>query len=249
MKRVRVYIDIENMSVSFVEKYFSISNGYGEVISKKVYGNYGSSSLSPWRKIEKDYGLDWVQVSSINKGKSTADIKLIVDLLSDFYLNKEDVFVLISSDSDFLEVAKKIRSNHGTIININNLDNNVVMSNHFTASHSIKDMAISKNELVQHDLEPLSNAPKANKTKKVKKAKKLTKEKIFNEIREIILKLEPTTKSADFSLIIGKLYSIHDKNEVKRVLGFSKKAGIAKAFSKCSTLQLTKKNRYITVVA
>ena len=104
------------MSCNLIDNYLSISNEYGEIISKKAYGDFSNQTLAPWKKAEKVYGMDLVQISSSGKGKSTTDIKLIIDLISDFYHNNDNVFVLVSNDNDFIEVAKKTKMYESKLI-------------------------------------------------------------------------------------------------------------------------------------
>lgn len=109
--KVRMYIDCENVNV------FNINNmlkSLGEerlahidkvVLINDIKTNYTLDDI----KNDID-GVEFVEhtMERLNEHKSSADIALAMELVSDYYEDQVDSFVLVSSDLDFKEVIKKL---------------------------------------------------------------------------------------------------------------------------------------------
>ncbi len=224
MEKVKIFIDGENMSCTLIEEYLNISKEYGEIISKKVYGDFTNQTLTSWNKTGKEYGMDLVQVSSSGKGKSTTDIKLIVDLLRDFYNNRDNIFVIVTNDSDFVEVGKVIREENGFVVNIHKSECSNTMQHTFTRTHSvdISSRNTSKKIASQSDEMTSSNVD-ANK--------------ILEDLKNIVSK---NTKGNEIliSQVTEELYEKYSKNDVQKAIGYSKNTGIKKGIEKLGIYNL-----------
>lgn len=128
-KRVALYIDADNISFRSFERVSSLMKDEGDVIIKNVYGDWGKPEMKSWRTIAIRHGLTTKQCISLARKNST-DIFLIVDLLTDLY-EKEliDTFILVTSDSDFTHVAKRIREKGKKVIGIGNMTTPLMLQN------------------------------------------------------------------------------------------------------------------------
>ncbi len=220
MKKTRVYIDCENVSSELVESYLEISRSYGDVTTKKAYGDFSNGSLKPWKEKAQKYGLKLEQVVSSGKGKSTSDIILMLDLVSEFYENRSDSFVLVSNDSDFYHAAVRIKEKNGLIVNINTgTGNETAIKNNFVKAHTIEATKANGNGTKKVRKKSSTNVTINSKQKKV-----ISKKEILALLDKVINELKDKDGYADFSKVMVKLYSSPielKRAEIKNVFNIS----------------------------
>ena len=106
--KIAVLIDAENIS----HKYHTIlqeASSLGNVIYKRIYGNWMSTQLGPWKKELLDHAIQPIQQFSNTTGKNSSDSALIIDAMDLLYQNDLDAFCIVSSDSDFTRLATRLR--------------------------------------------------------------------------------------------------------------------------------------------
>lgn len=218
MSKTRVYIDCENVSSELVDSYLDICRTYGDITTKKAYGDFSNGTLKPWKEKSQQYGLKLEQVVSSGKGKSTSDMKLMLDLVSEFYENRSDSFVLVSNDSDFYHAAILIKEKNGMIVNINTgTGNAIAIRNNFVKAHTVEVAKESKKVTKKAKQDKNTNV-----TSKSKEKKTPSKKEILALLDKVINELKNKDGYADFSKVMVKLYS--SPIELKR-------AEIKKAFN------------------
>ena len=96
----------------------SYLTGTGTVLINKAFANW--QYLSRYRNILNEHGFDLIQLFPRGSNmKNSADIRLALDVLED--INRYDHLthiVVISSDSDYISLAQKIKQSGRTIIGI-----------------------------------------------------------------------------------------------------------------------------------
>ncbi len=107
--RLAVLIDAENISSKYVDVILREANNLGNVIYRRIYGNWTSSNMSSWKKVILDNALQPIQQYSFTMGKNSTDSALIIDAMDLLYQNRLDGFCLVSSDSDFTRLAARLR--------------------------------------------------------------------------------------------------------------------------------------------
>lgn len=115
---IAVYIDADNAnSEDFLMVYNEIKK-YGNIIIGRIYGDWTNNQIKSWKDVSIDYSFQTMNCFSIAKKNST-DIYLICDLMDDLHKNDNiDIFIIVSSDSDFTEAARRIRSNGKIVFGI-----------------------------------------------------------------------------------------------------------------------------------
>lgn len=109
-ENIAVYIDGDNASHKDFSYVYEEIKKYGRIIIGRIYGDWTRSEMKGWRDISINYALESVNCFSLSKKNST-DIYLICDILRDLYNNNNiDTFIIVSSDSDYSHVTKRIRS-------------------------------------------------------------------------------------------------------------------------------------------
>mgnify|MGYP002371444319 CR=1 FL=1 len=113
-----VLIDADNIPARHAAAILDEIAGFGEPSLRRVYGDWSSSSLGPWKEQARDLGLVMHQQSANTKGKNASDIGLVIDAMDILHAGKVDGFVLVSSDSDFTRLASRIREDGLQVIGI-----------------------------------------------------------------------------------------------------------------------------------
>lgn len=117
-KLLAVLIDADNVSANAAGAILREIAGFGEPSLRRVYGDWSSQSLGPWKKVALELGLVMHQQSANTKGKNASDIGLVIDAMDILHGGKFDGFVLVSSDSDFTRLASRIREDGLEVIGI-----------------------------------------------------------------------------------------------------------------------------------
>lgn len=113
-----VLIDADNVPARFAEAILKEITAYGEPALRRVYGDWSSQRLAPWKGKVQELGLVAHQESANTKGKNASDIGLVIDAMDLLHTGRFDGFVLVSSDSDFTALANRIREQGLTVIGI-----------------------------------------------------------------------------------------------------------------------------------
>lgn len=120
MKRIGVYIDLENVShlayeVNFELMFDNIFSFYKnnlkdkEIIYsiKKAYGD--AKSIKKYSKKLRDMHIDIIYSVPVNKAKNMADMISSIDAFEDFVINKKiDIAVFVSRDVDYTVVMDRL---------------------------------------------------------------------------------------------------------------------------------------------
>lgn len=107
--RLAVLIDAENISSKYVEMILAEANALGNVIYKRIYGNWTSTNMSSWREVILDNSIQPVQQYSNTTGKNSSDSSLIIDAMDLLFQGRLNGFCIVSSDSDFTRLAARLR--------------------------------------------------------------------------------------------------------------------------------------------
>ncbi len=113
-----VLIDADNIPARHAAAILDEIASFGEPSVRRVYGDWSSSALAPWKEQARNLGLVMHQQSANTKGKNASDIGLVIDAMDILHAGKVDGFVLVSSDSDFTRLASRIREDGQQVIGI-----------------------------------------------------------------------------------------------------------------------------------
>ena len=108
-KKLAVLIDADNAQPEIIEGLLAEIALYGIASVKRIYGNWTTPNLQPWKEVLLNYSIQPIQQFDYTKGKNATDSALIIDAMDLLYTNKFDGFCIVSSDSDFTRLAQRIR--------------------------------------------------------------------------------------------------------------------------------------------
>ncbi|QDK32494.1 hypothetical protein DM450_06795 [Sphingomonas sp. IC081] len=110
-RNIALLIDADNASPANLEAALTILGDLGSVNVRRVYGNWSKVSLKGWSKLVLRHALEPQQQFDVTKGKNATDMKMTIDAMDLLYGGHIDGFGLMTSDSDFMPLAIRIRQN------------------------------------------------------------------------------------------------------------------------------------------
>jgi uncharacterized LabA/DUF88 family protein len=117
-KKMVVLIDADNAQYSRLSEILKEISGYGHIITRRAYGDWSSEYLKNWKTHLNELAIQPVQQFAYTTGKNSTDASLIIDAMDLLYTEKYDVFVIISSDSDFTKLASRLRESEVYVIGV-----------------------------------------------------------------------------------------------------------------------------------
>jgi hypothetical protein len=110
-RNIALLIDADNASPDRFEDVLAILAELGTVNIRRAYGNWEKPSLKGWKSLMHRYAIEPQQQFDVTKGKSATDMRLLIDAMDLLYGGRVDGFGLMSSDSDFMPLAMRLRQN------------------------------------------------------------------------------------------------------------------------------------------
>ena len=107
--RLAVLIDADNAQASVIEGLLAEVAKYGLASVKRIYGDFTSTRMQPWKQTLLEHSIQPVQQFAYTSGKNATDSSLIIDAMDLMYTRRFDGFCLVTSDSDFTRLAQRLR--------------------------------------------------------------------------------------------------------------------------------------------
>lgn len=117
MSNICILIDGENQSTGIKDAVNFIKT-FGKVVINKVFGDINQIGTTTWRETCSECNIEAIGDFVHMKKSNSSDIKLTVEAIKILYTKKIDIFVIISSDSDFTSLISEIRSHNKEVIGI-----------------------------------------------------------------------------------------------------------------------------------
>ena len=195
-KNVAIFIDAENIPSKYAKDIFEYASSYGNVIIKRIYADWSKQNVISWKDEIFNYSITAMQQFSSNSNKNSSDMYLATEALSIFYEKEIDVFIIVSSDSDYTSLVQKLRENKKKLVGIGFENASVKYKNSFDKFLFLRQT-----------------------TNDVSFIKNLTKEHI-DSLLEIIGTLVKEKSKASYSSINNRMLQKHRNFSVKKC-GFS----------------------------
>ena len=110
-RNIALLIDADNASPATLDAALTILGDLGTVNVRRVYGNWSKTALKGWSQLVHRHALEPQQQFDLTKGKNATDMKMTIDAMDLLYDGHVDGFGIMSSDSDFMPLAIRIRQN------------------------------------------------------------------------------------------------------------------------------------------
>ncbi|MEM5345654.1 NYN domain-containing protein [Paraburkholderia azotifigens] len=106
--RVAVLVDCDNTRPEILDYALRVAAQFGRVVLRRGYGNH-STLTKNWQEALVRQAFTPCLQFQYAAGKNTADIALALDALEVMFDNRADKFCLVTSDSDFAYLCRKLR--------------------------------------------------------------------------------------------------------------------------------------------
>ena len=106
---IALLIDADNASPDHLDELLLVLGELGTINIRRAYGNWAKASLKGWGNLTGSHSIVPMQQFDVVKGKSATDMRMTIDAMDLLYRGSVDGFGIMSSDSDFLPLAQRIR--------------------------------------------------------------------------------------------------------------------------------------------
>ncbi|MCD8321639.1 MAG: NYN domain-containing protein [Oscillospiraceae bacterium] len=253
--RLAVLIDADNAPRDCLKGIMEEVAIYGTPNIKKAYGDWSTRNLAGWKQTLLDNSVTPVQQFAYTKGKNSTDSAMIIDAMDILYSGNTDGFVLVSSDSDFTGLARRLREAGLFVIGIGEQKTPsplIAACNKFIYIEVIRERsAKTETKAAQpkkKKTEPARKNEPAHKTEPAKKTEAETKPAPAEErqipdsivwlIADSILDLAGTGDNDYVSLAaVGQLIQKKRPDFDTRSYGYSKLSGMVKAIDRFEVVE------------
>lgn len=112
--RVAVLVDCDNTSPEILEFALRVVAQFGRVVLRRGYGNH-TTLANKWQEALVRLAFTPCLQYQYASGKNTADIALALDAMEAMFDHRADTFCLVTSDSDFAYLCRKLRERGATV--------------------------------------------------------------------------------------------------------------------------------------
>ncbi len=112
--RVAVLVDCDNTTPEILEYALRVVAQFGRVVVRRGYGNH-STLANKWQEALVRLAFTPHLQYQYAAGKNTADIALALDAFESLFDQRADTFCLVTSDSDFSYLCRKLRERGATV--------------------------------------------------------------------------------------------------------------------------------------
>jgi uncharacterized protein (TIGR00288 family) len=175
-RNVALLIDADNASPDHLDEVLLVLGELGTINVRRAYGNWAKASLKGWGNLTGQHSIVPMQQFDVVKGKSATDMRMTIDAMDLLYRGNVDGFGIMSSDSDFLPLAQRIREEGLPVYGFGTAKTPVSFQQSCTRFFDVAALALSANGGAQPDadqgearlvdkelLEVLGSAYKASK--------------------------------------------------------------------------------------
>ena len=106
---IALLIDADNASPEHLDEVLLVLGELGAINVRRAYGNWAKTALKGWGNLTGIHSIVPMQQFDVAKGKSATDMRMTIDAMDLLYRGHVDGFGIMSSDSDFLPLAQRIR--------------------------------------------------------------------------------------------------------------------------------------------
>jgi uncharacterized protein (TIGR00288 family) len=108
-RNIALLIDADNASPVHLDEVLLVLGELGTINIRRAYGNWAKASLKGWGDLTGMHSILPVQQFDVVKGKSATDMRMVIEAMDLLFGGRVDGFGIMSSDSDFLPLAMRIK--------------------------------------------------------------------------------------------------------------------------------------------
>lgn len=176
---IAVLIDGDNAQAKLIKEILEEVSKYGKATIRRIYGDWTIPQMNSWKEKINQYSFNPIQKFSYTTGKNSTDSSLIIDAMDILHSNSVEGFCIVSSDSDYTGLAKRIREEGMFVMGIGRRITPkafVQSCEIFTFAENLGEDLIDETEI--SELEKLSTSPRKNVSSQNASKKKSKKESL-----------------------------------------------------------------------
>lgn len=112
--RVAVLVDCDNTTPEILDYALKVSSQFGRVVLRRGYGNHATLAKT-WQEALVEKAFTPCLQFQYAAGKNTSDIALALDALEAMFDGRAEKFCIVTSDSDFAYLCRKLRERGATV--------------------------------------------------------------------------------------------------------------------------------------
>lgn len=112
--RVAVLVDCDNVDPEILAHALRVVAQFGRVVLRRGYGNH-STLANKWQEALIRLAFTPCLQYQYAAGKNTSDLALALDAMEALFDHRADTFCLVTSDSDFAYLCRKLRERGATV--------------------------------------------------------------------------------------------------------------------------------------
>ena len=118
-KNIAILLDTDNTQLEYLPLIIEEVRQYGNPIIKWAFGDWTTPQFSSWNVPLSHLTFRLIQSPTHVKGKNTTDISLVISAMELLYTQAHITgFCIVSSDSDFMQLAMKLIENNKFVMGI-----------------------------------------------------------------------------------------------------------------------------------
>lgn len=106
---IAVLIDGDNAQAKLIKELLAEVSKYGKATIRRIYRDWTIPQMNSWKEVINQHSINPIQKFSYTTGKNSTDSALIIDAMDILHSKSVDGFCIVSSDSDYTGLAKRIR--------------------------------------------------------------------------------------------------------------------------------------------
>lgn len=106
---IAILVDGDNAQAKLLKETIEEVSKYGKATIRRIYGDWTSQTMNSWKDLINKHSINPIQKFSYTKGKNSTDGALIIDAMDILHSKNVEGFCIVSSDSDYTGLAKRIR--------------------------------------------------------------------------------------------------------------------------------------------
>lgn len=114
--KVAVLVDCDNTTPEILDYTLRVVAQFGRVVLRRGYGNHATLA-NKWQEALVKLAFTPCLQYQYAAGKNTSDIALALDAMEALFDQRADTFCLVTSDSDFAHLCRKLRE-RGAVVHI-----------------------------------------------------------------------------------------------------------------------------------
>ena len=217
-KRFALLIDAENISAQYADYIMEEVEQYGVCSYKRIYGSWDRIVRTKWEaQINKNSLKAMMQINN-TRGKNASDSALIIDAMDILYRGNVDGFCIVSSDSDFTSLARRLQEAGVMVIGMGESDKATqALENAFDKFVYIDVLAkqAAKEAKKQKAAERAEEKTAAASKKDAETGNTPSKKAVEEKIKQIIMENDDMGKATDLGQIGNELQRFYKNFDVR----------------------------------